>query len=262
MSERRVSAGVCAAVALAAVSGAALLTACGVGSTAGASHAAPSKVKPLALRAAAIPPLRVRKYETRGTYPRASGDAEIDLRRVNAALREAVVADERGYAQTVRGARAALHNGLPGRYRMRFDPEYASASTGVVSALLPVTRELFPGQHGGDGWLGVTVSVPSGRRIAITDLFTNAPAGVRALAAAWRSELGGAANICVRLYPARYAPTVANYSHFALLPGGIAVATQEVETCYRFVAVLPYDVIRRDLSPLGARLVDAVRVPR
>ncbi len=256
-----------AAVGVAALLGSAVVTACGGESSARGSGATGADVRPLALRQAPITPLRVRHYVTHGTYPRASGGGDVDLRRVNAALRQAVIDDETAYARTIRAAKAALDrtNSLyrvPGRYRTRFDRDYASASTGVVSALMPLTRELFPGQHGGDGWLAVTVAVPSGRRISALDLFTNRRGAIRALAAAWRAKLGGAVNICAKIYPESYRATARNYSHFALLANGIAVGSWEVESCYRFVTVLPYSVIEPYLSPLGKRLVSAVRIPR
>jgi len=181
---------------------------------------------------------------------------------VNAVLRSAIVADQRRYAPEARREHAHLPSTDRGLYRTAIDRRYVSASTGVVSALLPVTEEAFRGQHNGDGWLGMTVLVPSGRRVAITDLFAKPNQGIRVLAAAWKARIRQTdARTCLHIYAADYAPTAANYRSFALTPAGIAVGSWEVEACYRLVATVPYSTLRPYLSQLGAAVVAAVRQP-
>jgi hypothetical protein len=187
------------------------------------------------------------------------------LRRVHgdAALRAAVLADQRSYAPYARREKPQTTYREPGVYRTAVDRRYVSASTVVVSALMPATREVFPGQHNGDGWLAVTVRVPSGRRVTIGDLFARRDRGLRALAAAWKARIrrtGGAP--CLRAYPEAYVPTTRNYEELALTPRGIAVGSSEIEACYRLVATVPYRRLRPYLSELGTALVAGVRPPR
>jgi hypothetical protein len=182
---------------------------------------------------------------------------------VNAALRKAVLADQRGFAPYARREEPGINHRLRGLYQTGINRSLLSASTVVVSALLPATRELFLGQNGGDDWLGVTVRVPSGSKVRITDLFTNADQGLRALSTEWKARIrrtGGAP--CLRVYPEQYTPTVEHYRNFALTPRGIAVGTEEVAACYRLVATVPYSVMRPYLSTLGATLIAGVRPAR
>jgi hypothetical protein len=208
------------------------------------------------------PTLQVPRYDTSGTYPQVTGGG-LDLRSVNAALRAAVVADQSRYARYARREKPRTAPTARGVFRTTVDRRYLSASSVVVSALLPLTRELFPGQHEGDGWLAMTVGVPSGGRVAISDLFANPGRGLRALAEAWKAKIrhtGGRS--CLRIYPGQYRATFANYRNFALTPGGLAVGSWEIAACYRLVATVPYRLLLPYLSKLGSRLVAGVRAPR
>jgi hypothetical protein len=230
------------------------------------SSAGPSKVSvsssaatPLRLAVAPTPPLPVRRYDTSGTYPQVRDD-KVDLEAVNAALREAVLADQRAYAPYARKEKPRVAFRESGVYRTAIDRKLVSASTVVVSALMPATREVFPGQHEGDGWLAVTVRVPSGAKVTISDLFGNPAQGLRVLASAWKARIRPTdAHPCLRIYPTTYSPTVENYRAFALTPSGLAVGSPEVAACYRLLAIVPYAVLRPHLSSLGAKLVDGVR---
>jgi hypothetical protein len=219
-------------------------------------------VSALTVVEARTPPLPVPQFATSGTYPEVTG-AGVDLRAVNAALRAAVLADQRAYAPYARREKPGVVYRERGVYRTAVDRRYVSASTVVVSALLPLTRELFPGQHEGDGWLAITVRVPSGRRVTNSDLFTNPGRGLRALAAAWKAKIRRTpGRPCLRTYPSQYRPTVANYRAFALTPSGIAVGSWEIAACYRLVATVPYRVLQPYLSELGSALIAGVRPPR
>jgi hypothetical protein len=219
-------------------------------------------VSALTVVEARTPPLRVPRFDTSGTYPQVTG-ASIDLRAVNAALRGAVLADQRAYARYARKKKPRVVYRARGVYRAAVDRRYLSASTAVVSALMPLTRELFPGQHEGDGWLAMTVRVPSGRPVTISDLFEQPARGLRALAAAWKATIRRTpGRACLRIYPGQYRPTVANYGAFALTPSGIAVGSREIAACYRLVATVPYRRLRPYLSKFGAALIAGVRPPR
>jgi hypothetical protein len=220
-----------------------------------------SAATPLRLAVAPTPPLPVPRYDTRGKYPQVR-DGNVDLQAVNAALRKAVVDDQRAYAPYARREKPRTVYREHGVYRTAVDRKLVSASTVVVSALMPATREVFPGQHGGDAWLGVTVRVPSGARVRITDVFANPERGLRALATAAKARIRRTeAAPCIRAYAVVYGPTAENYRAFALTPNGLAVGFPEVAACYRLLATVPYATLRSHLSSLGARLVDGVRAP-
>ena len=207
------------------------------------------------------PRFRVARFDTSGTYPQVRGPGR-GLNRVNAAVRGAVLADQRSFAPYARREKPKIQYEAHGVYRTAVDRNLISASTVVVSALMPTTRELFPGQHGGDGWLGITLRVPSGTRVTIRDLFRSPSRGLRVLAAAWKARIRrGPGGPCLRIYPDAYETTAENYRTFALTLRGLAVGAPEVEACYRLVATVPYAVVRPYLSDLGMSLVDGVRSP-
>jgi hypothetical protein len=211
---------------------------------------------------APTPRLEVPRYDTSGTYPQVR-NGTLDLGAVNRSLRAAVLADQRAYAPHARREKAqAPPSGLATRYRGVYRTGVArrlvSASTVVVSALIPLTAELFPGESGGDGWLGVTVRVPSGERVAISGLFSRPAEALRVL----RNHLRGPAiATCIRLHPSDFRPTLANYRQFALTPRGLAIGFREDDACYRLVATVRYEILRPYLSRLGAKLVAGVRPP-
>jgi hypothetical protein len=243
----------------------ALLTAgagCGGGSHRDAGRFAARTVSALTVVEARTPPVQVPQYDTSGSYPQVRGGG-LDLRAVNRALRAAVLADQRAYAPYARKEKRRVVNRDRGVYRTAVERRYISASTVVVSALMPVAREVFPGQHEGNGWLAMTVRVPSGRRVMIGDLFANVGRGLRALAAAWKARVRRTpGRACLRIYPSQYRPTVANYRAFALTPRGLAIGSWEIAACYRLVATVPYRLLRPHLSKLGATLIAGVRAPR
>src|SRR5262249_49261952 len=58
----------------------------------------------------------------------------------------------------------------------------------IVSDQFPRARALLPLQLGADGWLGITVRVPSGTRVRLEDLFARRAQAVHVLAAALRND--------------------------------------------------------------------------
>jgi hypothetical protein len=205
------------------------------------------------------PTFWVPRYDTSGTYLQARGRG-VDLGKVNAALRQAVLFDQREYAPYARKA-ARVANPYRGVYRTSIDRRLLSASTVVVSALMPTT-ELYPGGSLGKGWVAMTVGVPTGEAVRITDLFADPPQGLRALAMAWKAQMRKTRLwSCIAKDLTRYRPTARNYRHFALTPNGLAIGTWQEEACNRLQASVPYALLRSYLSNLGRRLVAGVRRP-
>lgn len=235
--------------------------------SAGVAVAAPSvssPVVPLRVSSVPTPAVTLNRTDARGSYPHVMRP-QLDLLPANRGLRAAVVADQERFVARATRQRQGLPRHDRALYRTHLDRRYLSASSVVVSALMPATEEVFSGQHGGDQWLGITVRVPTGRPVSLRDLFRVPSVAVRALASAWKARLRATepvASPCLRIYASVYAPTLANYRAFALTPRGLAVGMPEVEACYRLVAVIPYASLARYLSPLGRLLVAATRSPR
>jgi hypothetical protein len=220
--------------------------------------------------------VRLPNYRTSGTYPQVSG-GKVRLEAVNAALRDAVLRAQRRYAAFVRREYMPSMPELfgpgyrySGTYRTSPRLSLISASTVVVSALIPVL-EVLPGGTGGATWLSVTVRVPSGAPVGIRGLFSQPARGLRALAAAVRRKVL-ATNSCIRASnrgPGRainargFAPTPRNYRYFSLTAKGFAVGfpIDQVggSSCGRVQTTVPYAVVRPYLSALGRRLVAGVR---
>jgi len=223
----------------------------------------------LSVEGAPVPALRVAGYPglvTNAVYPRVFRPG-FQLEAVNQGLRTAVVAEEQRFARFLRSYeprvpkldRQTLHGG----FETSLKPSLLSASTVVVSALIPDT-ECVPGCTGADFWFSVTVRVPSGDVITLPRLFANRRSGLRALANfAERQVL--ASNRCIRPYfePTGFTPTWKNYQSFALTASGIAVGfgTSQVGLpgCGRVSTIVPYSVIAPYFSGLGKQLVAGVR---
>ena len=251
----------------------------GTSTSTGGAGGSSASVAPLAVSESPTPPLRLPNYRTSGTYPQVSG-RKVRLEAVNAALRNAVLRAQRAYAAFVRREYMRSQPELfrpgyrySGTYRTSPRPSLISASTVVVSALVPVL-EVLPGGTAGETWLSVTVRVPSGAPVGIRGLFSQPGRGLRALAAAVRRKVL-ATNSCVRasnrgpggaINARGFAPTARNYRYFALTATGFAVGfpIDQVggSSCGRVEVTVPYSVVRPYLSNLGQRLVAGVRRPR
>jgi hypothetical protein len=212
---------------------------------------------PLKVVQVATPRFLVPRYNTFGTYPQVRG-GRASLIAVNDALTQAVLREQRFYAVSARKA-VRTRNPYRGVFQTGVVRRFLSASTRVVSALLPV-RELYPGGNDGDGWIAVTIHVPSAERVGLGQLFNDPAVALPALAGAWLGRLSDGERIfCVVNYLTDYSPTLRHYRNFALTATGIAVGFWQEPACERLVAVVPYRSIRRYLSPLGRQLVAAVR---
>jgi len=216
---------------------------------------------PLTLISVPTPPFRVTRYDTSGSIPQVRG-GDVDLRRVNAALRGAVLADQRAFAPEARRGAIGAAKWYRGVYRTSVDRGLLSASDLVVSALMPA-MEQYPGGSLGKGWLAVTVRVPSAEPVTITSLFANPPTGLRVLATAWTTlfrRTSPQAWPCIQLHRSDYRPTATNYRYFALTPRGLAIGFWQEEACNRLYATVPYSTLRPYLSKLGSTLVAGVRL--
>jgi hypothetical protein len=186
----------------------------------------------------------------------------LDLHRVNAALRRAITIDQKRYLPFARDA-VRVKNNYRGLYEISVERPLLSASSVVVSALMPAT-ELYPGGSQGKGWLATTVLVPSGKQVNINDLFVNPARALPVLANAWKNQLrrtNADAWECVADHLGDYAPTASNYQYFALTQRGLAVGFWQEPACNRLRAVIPYSTLRPHLNSLGSKLVAGVRAP-
>ncbi len=209
----------------------------------GATTAQPS---PLGVVSVVTPRFRVARFETAGTYPRFR-DAKVELQGVNRALRDAILADQRAFEPIAR--RHAGH----GYYETELDRTLISASSVVVSVLIPRARALLPLPPGSDGWLALTLRVPSGKRVALPELFARRAQAMRILDAKIRSDRFFDAS--VRRHPA----AALRNNWFAVLPSGLAVGV--VGAARQDEVVVPYRALRPYLSRLGLTLVAGARWP-
>lgn len=216
------------------------------------------RVHRFTLVGAETPCLPAGNYVASGTYPTVRGDSE-QAARTNIALRRAVTDDQRRYARSARRHDAADGGGI---YRTGIDQSLTSASTVVVSALIP-TLELYPG--GGDGrtWISATVDVRSGREVSLPELLANPTIALPLLAREYRAQVRHTRPwTYVAEHSASNTPSFAHYRYFALTPTGLAFGFGQQTGGARFAAVLPYRLVHPYLSELGKRLVAGVRRPR
>jgi hypothetical protein len=217
-----------------------------------------SRVRRFTLVSAPPPCFQVSGYATSGAYPNVRGKSTAAAR-TNIALRRAVVTDQRRYARAAR-----RHSGLggAGTYETAIDQHLTSASTVVVSTLMPALK-LYPGGNKRQTWISATVDVRSGRAVSLRQLLANPPLALPVLAGDWKAQLRH-----TMLWPLvaedtdSYTPSFAHYRYFALTPSGLAFGFREEPAGSRFAAVIPYRLVHPYLSRLGKRLVAGVRRPK
>lgn len=235
-----------------------LLAAIALAATSAVAAAERSSVRRLTLVGAATPCMPIRGYVTSGVFPNVRGGSR-QATRANIALRRAVLSDQRRYA------RAARREGFPtatGAYETAIDPSLVSASSVVVSALIP-SFALRSGGGDRQTWISATVEVRSGKAVSLRQLLASPSLALPLLVRDWKAQLRGSASWqYVTGDPARYTPTFLHYRHFALTPAGLAFGVAQESADVRFAAVIPYRLVRPYLSPLGRRLVAGVRRPR
>jgi hypothetical protein len=219
----------------------------------------------------ATPWFPVEEYVTKGSYPQVSGDG-VDLEPVNDALRSMVLEDQQNYAISARTKVPDPHisDDGDGVYQTMPDPTLISASSTVVSVLL-LDEELYPGGTDGGGCISLTVEVPSATKVDLLALFSADAHPLQVLSALSRSSLlstGWAPilNEADPTLPLQFfewlggsGPDLANFPHFALTSGGLALGMQVSIGCDP--VTIPYSSLIPYLSPLGRALVNGVREP-
>jgi hypothetical protein len=244
----------------------------------GPAKAAPrSGVSALTITETPVPPLPVPNYTTSGTFLQVSKPGS-SLARVNAALGKALRDDQQQYATSARQEEADNNSAVfdpgvgAGLYDMYPNAQLMSASTVVVSALVPVDR-YYPGGTDSNGWLAVTVLVPSGSVVNLSSIFADPTKALAALAANFKAEVVRS-NSCIRagladpingsLNAQDFNPTLANYQYFALTTNGIAVGFPAGQggspACGPLQATVPYPALQPYLNDLGKTLVADVRL--
>lgn len=235
-----------------------LMAAVALAATSAVAAVERSSVRRLTLVGAATPCLPIRGYVTSGVFPSVRGGSR-QATRANIVLRRAVVSEQRRYA------RAARRAGLPsaaGAYETAIDPSLVSASSVVVSALIP-SFAVRPGGGARQTWISATVDLRSGKEVSLRELLASPSLALPLLVRDWQAQLRGSASWrYVARDPARYTPTFSHYRQFALTPAGLAFGFAQESAGVRFAAVIPYRLVRPYLSPLGRRLVAGVRRPR
>ena len=159
------------------------------------------RVSPLLLHRSPPPHFQVRGFLTLGSFPQFSSKL-ADLDKINLALRNAVRSDEATYAPEARKARHAVeaggHAGTVGIYRVSANPPARiSASTRIVSVLLPVGHVAYGGHTGVPGWIALTATVPDARKITLPSMFRDPGGGLRVFAKEWRLHLTNVQLRCV-----------------------------------------------------------------
>src|SRR2546423_14431395 len=114
-------------------------------------------------------------YLTTGNYLQVSGIAGLDA--VNAALRNAITQDQQQLKNRFAQYGTPDPANGPGDYNTDVAHGVISASSGVVSMLLP-TNSAFPGSRHSNGWVSGTFTVPVATAVTVPGLFTDPAAGL------------------------------------------------------------------------------------
>jgi hypothetical protein len=247
-----------------------LLTVAGCDSS--SRHAAQDTKHTAALRLTELrtPALRVPGYHTTGTFPQFKA-AALNLGIVNAAIRTAVVQAEAQYARWARKELASFSKigirPLGGNYKTQTERRLISASSRLVSVLIPVTRRIGGGPESQD-WLALTMDVRSGARISLERLFVNPSMAFRTAARYVRGALRS--NNCFRstseYWRSGLGPAAANFRSFALTVRGIVFGFSSGQIaaagCGGFAITVPFDIIKPYLSVIGRQSIAVSRSPR
>ncbi len=236
--------------------------------------AEPSTVVPLTVSRSAVPGVGLSYIQTSGSLPQVSG--RTGLTGVNRVLRNLVVSDlERFRAEAVTGWAylPPIDRTNVGYYETSVNRRFVSASTSVVSVLLPVTDE-FPLGITSEFWLSRTIDVQSARWVSLGDMFTNRASGLRAVARLAERKIL-APGTCARLtsaglnrpiYSSGWSPVASNYKTFALTANGITIGFDQgavaAEGCGSVEVLVPYKPVLPHMNAYGKRLVSGVRQAR
>ena len=258
----------------------------------------PSKAEALEVVQARTPPLPVPQYRyvTSGTYPQVSG-GDRSLSAVNAAITKAMVDHQRDYVRDgiyrtygrhYKGFENSASPGIfttgprtmassilsrPTKRAKASQPKLISASTTVVSALVPVL-ELYPGGNDGSVWMGFTVRAPGGSPVYLRDILKRPKQAIPAIGVIARSRLAhtdkgvhGELNSKMdREFVVRsFAPRAKHGVRWALTPTGFAigypVGSVSAVPSGRIAVTIPYWRLGPYLSGQGRELIAGVRWP-
>jgi hypothetical protein len=203
-------------------------------------------------------------FTTSGTYPQFTGAGGLDA--VNTAIRNAIVQDQQATKALFTQFGSPQPGVGPGIYSTDPAKGIISASSALVSVLIPRTA-IFPGGNDGGGWISTTVLVPSVRAISLSDLFADQAQGLDTIATSTKTQ--ALADSCIgtngdnSALDNAVAPTTANYQHFALSPSGITVGFDQgslgTEACGAKQFTVPWSMVRPLLNALGSQLIGELR---
>jgi hypothetical protein len=196
-----------------------------------------------------------------GVYPNISGNSPLAAR-LNRTLDRKATLDEKALL-----GRGCPRVDVPSAYFRTFvDPHQLSASDVVVSVLMHADS-VPPGATFSYDWASVTIDVSTNRLVSLPELFQHPGLGLSTVGNSIRRDIEQR-SACVRRFPnARgFQPRESNFRYFALTPAGLLIGLSAgavgPRVCGWFSAAIPYSVLRKELSPEGARLIAGVRKPR
>lgn len=206
---------------------------------------------------------------TSGDYLQVAGPPGLGA--VNTALRAVITDNEQAFMAGLRRRDFTPPPSVgPGVYNSQPDQGEISASSDVVSALIPVTS-LLPGGNDGEVWASGTYLVPSAAPVSLQSLFASPSQGMAAMAGLARSAFT-AKYSCISQaasspygdpYVPNWAPTAANYQYWAMTPAGLAIGfvngQVSDEACGRMEATIPWSELHAYLSPLALQLIGELR---
>lgn len=210
-------------------------------------------------------------YTTDGSYPQVYGRA--DLKAVNTALKQAVLADEAQTKQDFAGLYQATtaEQTQPGLYATYPREGLLYANRSIVSVLIP-KDSTPPGGNDGEAWISATLIVPAGRNVQVTDLFTKPGTALQTL----RTLVGDdviASSPCVAANLVNIGssvtgpitslqPNATTFEDFALSPYGLTFGFEQGmfadEACGAATATVSWESIQPMLSPLGTAIEEDV----
>jgi Protein of unknown function (DUF3298) len=207
-------------------------------------------------------------WDTSGSYLQVSGVSGLEA--VNSALRNVIAQDEQELRQRFERSGSSDVQSV-GDYSSSPGEGYISASSAVVSMLIP-TNSAFPGGRHGNAWVSGTFLVPSATPVTLSSLFADPSVGMAAVAAAARAQFL-ATDSCVRqaitdpvfgsVPAAGLDPTLENYQNFALTPAGLTIGFPQGQiasnACDRQMVTIEWPQLQPLLSPAGLDLVGRLR---
>ena len=211
-----------------------------------------------------LPKLPGELYVTRGKLVQLKGKGR-DLRRANRAIRDGITTDQKKFIHETRQAHGASRPAKRGVYLVAPDRRLMSASSRIFSALLPSIHRPPGNQHGKD-WIGITIAVPGGDALRLSDVFVTTSSNLKSLIALASEQLrrSDAAywSFCgPKKWPSFFRPTDRGLADFALLRDGVAFGFAQPPACTRSNVIIRYSELRPLMTELGKLAARQVRDP-